>query len=155
MSEEWWVVITVKSSILRSYVIITLHFSLITLPLFTHNSSLKILSNPPSCLKRKSATLMIALFCVGIPGLEPGKAGPESAVWPLHHIPMFVCFWFIALLRVQRYGLFPKPPNFFPTFFKKQRNISSFITKWLQNLLVSDFCCNFAAVFYNNNLFIN
>ena len=26
---------------------------------------------------------------VGIPGLEPGKAGPESAVLPLHHIPMF------------------------------------------------------------------
>ena len=29
---------------------------------------------------------------VGIPGLEPGKAGPESAVLPLHHIPMlFYC----------------------------------------------------------------
>ena len=27
---------------------------------------------------------------VGIPGLEPGKAGPESAVLPLHHIPKFV-----------------------------------------------------------------
>ena len=26
---------------------------------------------------------------VGIPGLEPGKAGPESAVLPLHHIPLF------------------------------------------------------------------
>ena len=89
----------------------------------------------------------VRLISVGVPGLEPGKAGPESAVLPLHHIPMFGCFWFIALLRVQRYGLFPKPPNFFPTFFKKQRNISSFITKWLQNLLVSDFCCNFAAVF--------
>ena len=25
---------------------------------------------------------------VGIPGLEPGKAGPESAVLPLHHIPI-------------------------------------------------------------------
>ena len=25
---------------------------------------------------------------VGLPGLEPGKAGPESAVLPLHHSPM-------------------------------------------------------------------
>ena len=28
---------------------------------------------------------------VGIPGLEPGKAGPESAVLPLHHIPIVMC----------------------------------------------------------------
>ncbi len=27
---------------------------------------------------------------VGIPGLEPGKAGPESAVLPLHHIPIVI-----------------------------------------------------------------
>ena len=27
---------------------------------------------------------------VGIPGLEPGKTGPESVVLPLHHIPF--CF---------------------------------------------------------------
>ena len=26
-------------------------------------------------------------FFVGIPGFEPGKAGPESAVLPLHHTP--------------------------------------------------------------------
>ena len=25
---------------------------------------------------------------VGVPGLEPGKAGPESAVLPLHHTPI-------------------------------------------------------------------
>ena len=32
-------------------------------------------------------------FRVGVPGLEPGKAGPESAVLPLHHTPnkMNVC----------------------------------------------------------------
>ena len=24
----------------------------------------------------------------GLPGLEPGKAGPESAVLPLHHSPV-------------------------------------------------------------------
>ena len=29
-----------------------------------------------------------ALFLVGLPGLEPGKAGPESAVLPLHHSPI-------------------------------------------------------------------
>ena len=29
-----------------------------------------------------------ALFFVGLPGLEPGKAGPESAVLPLHHSPI-------------------------------------------------------------------
>ena len=27
-------------------------------------------------------------FFVGLPGLEPGKAGPESAVLPLHHSPI-------------------------------------------------------------------
>ena len=30
-------------------------------------------------------------FSVGLPGLEPGKAGPESAVLPLHHSPMLKC----------------------------------------------------------------
>ncbi len=37
---------------------------------------------------------MLRLFGlgVGIPGFEPGKAGPESAVLPLHHIPMFPIF---------------------------------------------------------------
>ncbi len=29
-----------------------------------------------------------SLFFVGLPGLEPGKAGPESAVLPLHHSPI-------------------------------------------------------------------
>ena len=38
--------------------------------------------------KRKSATLRLRSLFVGIPGLEPGKAGPESAVLPLHHIPI-------------------------------------------------------------------
>ena len=40
--------------------------------------------------KRKSAQLLkstIERFLVGVPGLEPGKAGPESAVLPLHHTP--------------------------------------------------------------------
>ena len=29
----------------------------------------------------------IRIEIVGVPGLEPGKAGPESAVLPLHHTP--------------------------------------------------------------------
>lgn len=36
-------------------------------------------------------------FFVGLPGLEPGTTGPESAVLPLHHSPSF------SLLRMQRY----------------------------------------------------
>ena len=35
---------------------------------------------------------MLGVFLVGIPGFEPGKAGPESAVLPLHHIPIFLVF---------------------------------------------------------------
>ena len=36
---------------------------------------------------RTTSFLLLGSF-VGIPGLEPGKAGPESAVLPLHHIPI-------------------------------------------------------------------
>ena len=32
--------------------------------------------------------MKIDFFFVGLPGLEPGKAGPESAVLPLHHSPI-------------------------------------------------------------------
>ena len=37
--------------------------------------------------KRKAEANAPASF-VGLPGLEPGKAGPESAVLPLHHSPI-------------------------------------------------------------------
>ena len=33
--------------------------------------------------------IISALFLVGLPGLEPGKTGPESVVLPLHHSPIF------------------------------------------------------------------
>ena len=46
----------------------------------------------------------------GLPGLEPGKAGPESAVLPLHHSPV------LCLKAVQRYGFFPVS-KFFGIFF--------------------------------------
>ena len=36
---------------------------------------------------KKSLSLKLNDFFVGVPGLEPGKAGPESAVLPLHHTP--------------------------------------------------------------------
>ena len=31
---------------------------------------------------------MSGFLFAGLPGLEPGKAGPESAVLPLHHSPI-------------------------------------------------------------------
>ena len=37
--------------------------------------------------KRKSSDFRLIQLLVGVPGLEPGKAGPESAVLPLHHTP--------------------------------------------------------------------
>ena len=36
---------------------------------------------------KKERLQLKSLFFVGIPGLEPGKTGPESVVLPLHHIP--------------------------------------------------------------------
>lgn len=34
---------------------------------------------------------MSGSYFAGLPGLEPGKAGPESAVLPLHHSPKHFC----------------------------------------------------------------
>ena len=51
------------------------------------------------------------VFKVGLPGLEPGKAGPESAVLPLHHSPILKLFFRNAL---QRYGFFTNSPNKLP-----------------------------------------
>ena len=36
---------------------------------------------------KKERLQLKSLSFVGIPGLEPGKTGPESVVLPLHHIP--------------------------------------------------------------------
>ena len=41
-------------------------------------------------------------FCVGLPGLEPGKAGPESAVLPLHHSPNNMLLFSIASAKVRQ-----------------------------------------------------
>ena len=42
------------------------------------------------------------LFFVGLPGLEPGKAGPESAVLPLHHSPNNILLFSIASAKVRQ-----------------------------------------------------
>ena len=39
---------------------------------------------------------------VGLPGLEPGKAGPESAVLPLHHSPRLNCDAKVQLFSVKK-----------------------------------------------------
>ena len=39
---------------------------------------------------------------VGLPGFEPGKAGPESAVLPLHHSPMLKCDAKVLLFFVKK-----------------------------------------------------
>ena len=45
---------------------------------------------------------------VGLPGLEPGKAGPESAVLPLHHSPRKP---HLLLIAMQRYRVFSVAAN--------------------------------------------
>ena len=37
---------------------------------------------------RGKLRLKLAAAFVGVPGLEPGKTGPESVVLPLHHTPI-------------------------------------------------------------------
>ena len=39
-------------------------------------------------IKQKRNLPFSKFLFVGIPGFEPGKAGPESAVLPLHHSPI-------------------------------------------------------------------
>ena len=54
---------------------------------------------------------------VGLPGLEPGKAGPESAVLPLHHSPMLKCDAKVQLFSVKK--------MFWPFFcLKNQKKIN-------------------------------
>ena len=45
-------------------------------------------------------------FFVGIPGLEPGKTGPESVVLPLHHSPIYCSYRASFNLTLQRYNNF-------------------------------------------------
>ena len=71
---------------------------------------------------------------VGIPGLEPGKAGPESAVLPLHHIPICVSKprkFLVSCLRVQRYNIFLYPARKSRKIFKKS-HVSSLLRENLK-----------------------
>ena len=45
---------------------------------------------------------MLEVFFVGVHGFEPGKAGPESAVLPLHHTPKLYLLSTFCRMRVQR-----------------------------------------------------
>ena len=72
-------------------------------------------------------------FLVGVPGLEPGKAGPESAVLPLHHTPNLWSNFRIAGAKVMLFSELTKKNGtfliknakkiFFPVFF--------FVLRWL------------------------
>ena len=71
---------------------------------------------------------------VGLPGLEPGKAGPESAVLPLHHSPMLKCDAKVQLFSVKK--------MFWPFFLfknskKNQKN----------EILMLEFCKNIFSRF--------
>ena len=59
--------------------------------------------------------MRVILICVGVPGLEPGKAGPESAVLPITPYPNLGVQGgtLSPRLRVQKYTLLAKRPNFF------------------------------------------
>ena len=67
---------------------------------------------------------------VGLPGLEPGKAGPESAVLPLHHSPMTLSF----RLRPQSYNDFLKLQIFLRkkwNYLRFRHSITTFVSeKW-------------------------
>ena len=72
---------------------------------------------------------------VGLPGLEPGKTGPESVVLPLHHSPIF----FQSFIRTTRSDFddakirtFSIPTNFFEVFFIKKHIFP--IEMWLHRL---------------------
>ena len=67
---------------------------------------------------------------VGVPGLEPGKAGPESAVLPLHHTPIPLQGETVFSIAGAKVMLFSEPTKkngtfliknakkiFFPAFF--------------------------------------
>ena len=59
-------------------------------------------------------------FLVGVPGLEPGKAGPESAVLPLHHTPNFGCNRDTLSNTGAKVRLFCKSTKFLSAFFQKK-----------------------------------
>ena len=61
---------------------------------------------------------------VGLPGLEPGKAGPESAVLPLHHSPIPKCDAKVQLFFIKQ--------KFSEFFYLKNQKKTSFIPQSIQ-----------------------
>ena len=60
------------------------------------------MTEPVGTKKPSNFSCLANVSGVGIPGLEPGKTGPESVVLPLHHIPIGV---FSFKRTVQSYEL--------------------------------------------------
>ena len=58
-------------------------------------------------------------FFVGVPGLEPGKAGPESAVLPLHHTPIPLQWETVFSIAGAKVMLFSEPTKKNGTFLIK------------------------------------
>ena len=70
---------------------------------------------------QKMDVLLHIHLLVGVPGLEPGKAGPESAVLPLHHTPIPLHQVAVFLIAGAKVRLFLESPKLFATFFQKIR----------------------------------
>ena len=58
---------------------------------FTGEPEKRRFGSTKSIKTQKEVLISEPLFVVGLPGFEPGKAGPESAVLPLHHSPKLNC----------------------------------------------------------------
>ena len=65
---------------------------------------------------------------VGLPGFEPGKAGPESAVLPLHHSPRLICDAKVQLFSVKK--------MFCAFFCEKNQKKSSFMPRHAQKATI-------------------
>ena len=63
---------------------------------------------------------MLEVFLVGVPGFEPGKAGPESAVLPLHHTPKTLSAIDLLSNAGAKVVTFPQKTKFFLSFFSWQ-----------------------------------
>ena len=94
--------------------------------------------------KRKRTLLLKNPFVfVGLPGLEPGKAGPESAVLPLHHSPIdFGCKGTAFLFSCKRFCVF-FAKNF--SFFLKKRQIAFLITTKEDDFKKTSYLCTLIA----------
>ena len=73
--------------------------------------------------------MRVILIFVGVPGLEPGKAGPESAVLPITPYPNLRCkgkrFPSFAVAKVRTFEETAK------LFWKKKRQKSAFFVFYL------------------------